>query len=36
MGSTSRPSAAATTSRGPGSTRGATARPVRTRARTGH
>ena len=33
--STSRPSAAATTSRGPGSTRGATARPVRTRTRTG-
>jgi transposase len=36
MASTSRPSVAATTSRGQGSTRGATARPVRTRSRTGH
>lgn len=34
--STSLRSAAATTSRAPGSTRGATAKPVRTRARTGH
>jgi transposase len=36
MASTSRPSAAPTTSRGQGSTRGATAMPVRTRSRTGH